>query len=62
MRAEFEIRFKELRDTTNKLLDLRYTDLCDLIKEIDNIYNNLDRAIYEVECEVENLEVENDIR
>lgn len=58
MKAELEIRFKELRDTTNKLLDLRYIDLCDLIKEIDNIYNELDRAIYEVECEVENLEAE----
>lgn len=57
MKIEFEIRFKELRDTTDKLLDLRYTDLIDLIKEIDNIYHNLDRAISKVECEVENLEV-----
>lgn len=58
MKAELEIRFKELRDTTSKLLDLRYTDLCDLIEEINNIYDELDRAIHEVECEVENLEVE----
>lgn len=58
MKAELEIRFKELRDTTDKLLDLQYTHLSDVIDEIDNIYNDLERIIYEVECEVENLEAE----
>lgn len=58
MKAEFEILFTKLRDTTDKLLDLQYTHLSDLIGEIDNIYNDLETAIFEVECEVENLEVE----
>ena len=58
MKLELETLFKELRDTTDKLLDLQYTHLSDVIGEIDNIYNDLDRAIYEVENEVEKLEVE----
>lgn len=58
MKVELEVRFKELRDITDKLLDLRYTHLSDVINEIDNIYNDLERAIYEVENEVENLRVE----
>ena len=57
MNAELEIRFKELRETTDKLLDLQYTHLSDVIDEIDNIYNNLERIIYDTECEVEKLEV-----
>ena len=57
MKLELEVLFKELRDTTDKLLDLRYTHLSDVIDEIDNIYNDLERAIYDVENEVENLEV-----
>lgn len=58
MKVELEARFKELRDITDKLLDLRYTHLSDVINEIDNIYNDLEKAIYEVENEVENLRVE----
>lgn len=58
MKLELETLFKELRDITDKLLDLQYTHLSDVISEIDNIYNDLDRAIYEVENEVEKLEVE----
>ena len=53
MKAELEVLFKELRDTTDKLLDLQYTHLSDVIDEIDNIYNDLERIIYEIECEVE---------
>lgn len=58
MKVELEVRFKELRVVADKLLDLQYTHLSDVINEIDNIYDDLDRAIYEVENEVENLEVE----
>lgn len=58
MNTELEVRFKELRDVTDKLLDLQYTYLSDVIKEIDNIYNDLERAIYDVECEVENLKID----
>lgn len=58
MKVELEVRFKELRVVADKLLDLQYTHLSDVINEIDNIYDDLDRAICEVENEVENLEAE----
>lgn len=57
MKSELENLLTTLRDTTDKLSDLQYTHLCDLIEKINNIHYDLETTIYEIECEVENLEV-----